>query len=135
MVRMDYAWEDMVEADGSGKFLFPSTAPGKHRLTVYLPLNLRGDQGIGHTDVTVEQGKRVDNAIIQLETLAEARVRMIDAQGNPLSGITAGATWSKDGNGFWTQGTDSGADGWAVLYLYPGSEQYIRGLRQQGQER
>ena len=50
----------------------------------------------------------------------EVRVQFVDAAGAPLEGITAGATWTKNGDGFWTEGTTSDKDGWAVLYLYSG---------------
>jgi len=55
-------------------------------------------------------------------------VQFLDAGGNPLEGMTAGATWTKSGEGFWTQGTESDKDGWAVLFLYPGQVQYVRGF-------
>ena len=44
----------MVEADAEGNFRFPNVPPGKHRLTAYLPNNLRGDRGIGRTEVEVK---------------------------------------------------------------------------------
>ncbi|MHC4798048.1 MAG: carboxypeptidase regulatory-like domain-containing protein [Planctomycetota bacterium] len=128
LVRLDYEWSHMVEADAEGNFLFPYVQPGKHRLTAYLPNNLRGDRGIGHTNVVLQPGKSIPNARIQLETLTEARVQILDAKGNPLEGIAAGATWSKSGDGFWTEGTKSDKEGRAVLYLYPGQVQYVRGF-------
>ena len=131
MVRLDYDWGYMVEADADGRFLFPNVRPGKHQLTAYLPNNLRGDRGIGHVEINVESGKSMENIQIQLETLTEVRVQILDANGNPLEGITAGATWTKNGNGFWTEGTKSDKDGWAVLLLYPGDTQYVRGFRLQ----
>ncbi len=128
LVRLDYDWGYMVEADADGKYLFPNVRPGKHRLTAYLPNNLRGDRGIGHAEINLEPGKSLVNVQIQLETLTEVRVQILDAGGNPLEGITAGATWRKDGNGFWTEGAKSDKDGWAVLLLYPGDTQYVRGF-------
>ncbi len=128
LLRLDYDWDFMVEADAAGRFRFPSVPPGKHRLTAYLPMNLRGDRGIGSTEITTESGKPVEGAKIELEALTEVRVQFVDLWGNLLEGVTAGATWSADGSGFWTEGTKSGADGWAVLYLYPGSKQYVRGF-------
>ena len=41
LVRFDYDWENMVPADAAGNFHFPSVSAGKHRLTAYLPYNLR----------------------------------------------------------------------------------------------
>jgi len=100
LVRLDNSWANMVEADFEGRFHFPFVSPGEHTLT----------------DVE-----------IPLESLAELRVQYLDADGNPLKNISGSATWSKNGHGAWTEGTQSNGDGWAVLYLYPGSVQYIRG--------
>jgi hypothetical protein len=122
----------MVQADSQGNFHFPFVSAGKHRLTAYLPHNLRYDRGIGQTEVEVEQSKPLKDLQIQLEVLAELRVQYLDADGNPLEGITAGATWSRSGEGGWTEGTKSDKDGWAVLYLYPDSVQYVRGFDQSG---
>ena len=132
MVRLDNSWNNMVEADTQGSFYFPFVPPGKHRLTAYLPHNLRYDRGIGQIEVEVEQGKPLEDLQIQLEDLAEARVQYLDADGNPLEGITAGATWSKNGDGGWTEGTKSNENGWGVLYLYRGSVQYVRGFDHEG---
>ncbi|HUW19580.1 MAG TPA: hypothetical protein VMW16_09780 [Sedimentisphaerales bacterium] len=132
MVRLDYGWDNMVEADAEGNFRFPFVSPGKHRLTAYLPHNLRYDRGIGHIEIEVEQGKPLEGLQIQLDDLAEVRVQFLDADGNPLPGITAGATWSNSGDGAWTEGTKSDKDGWAVLYLYPDSVQYVRGFDHSG---
>lgn len=126
MVRLDTSWEMMVETDIEGNFHFPRVGPGEHRLTVYLPHNLRYDRGIGRTTILAVPGEPVKNVQIQLDDLAELRVQYLDAGGNPLPGVTASATWSSDG-GAWTEGTVSDADGWAVLYLYPGDSQYIGG--------
>jgi Carboxypeptidase regulatory-like domain len=126
MVRLDTSWAMMVEADIEGNFHFPRVAPGQHKLTVYLPHNLRYDRGIGRTTINATPGVPLTDVEIQLEELAELRVQYLDAQGNPLPGVTASATWSKDG-GAWTEGTVSDADGWAVLYLYPDDSQYIGG--------
>jgi hypothetical protein len=132
MVRLGTSWDHMVEADAEGCFRFPLVRPGKHRLTAYLPNNLRGDRGIGRADIDVEPGKPLGDVTIQLETLAEVRVQFVDAQGNPLEGITGGATWTTSGDGFWTEGTKSDRDGWSVLYLYPGGVQYVRGFDHAG---
>ena len=127
-VRLDYDWDTMVEADADGNFRFDSVSPGKHRLTAYLPTNLRGDAGIGQAEVTVESGKSIRDVQIQLQALAEVRMQILDAKGNPLEGVTAGATLDRTGDGFWTEGTVSDEDGQAVLYLYPDQVQYIRGF-------
>lgn len=128
MVRLDGKWNNMVGADIDGCFHFPYVSPGKHELTAYLPHNLRGDRGIGRIEIEMEPGKSMDNVQIQLEDLAELRIQYLDADGNPLPGVTAGATWTQDGSGFWTEGTKSDQEGWAVLYLYPDSTQYVQGL-------
>jgi hypothetical protein len=128
MVRLDYSWGNMVEVDADGNFYFPFVSAGKHRLTTYLPHNLRYDRGIGQTEIEVKEGEPVNDIQIQLEDLAEVRVQYLDTDGNPLGGITAGATWSTSGDGGWTEGTKSDEDGWAVLYLYADSTQYVRGF-------
>ncbi|MGD0516918.1 MAG: hypothetical protein ABSA26_05220, partial [Thermoguttaceae bacterium] len=128
LVRLDYDWGKMVEADAEGKFSFPIVPPGKHQLTVYLPTNLRYDRGIGRTQIDVQSQQKLEGVKIRLDDLAEARVQILDARGNPLEGVTAGTTFRSDGNGPWTEGTRSGADGWAVVYLYPGGKQYVRGF-------
>jgi protocatechuate 3,4-dioxygenase beta subunit len=128
MVRLDYSWGNMVEVDAEGNFYFPFVSAGKHRLTAYLPHNLRYDRGIGQAEIEVKAGKPVKDIQIQLENLAELRVQYLDLDGNPLEGITASATWSKNGEGGWTEGTKSDKEGWAVLYLYPDSPQYVRGF-------
>jgi len=125
-VRLDHDWDIMVQADAEGSFRFPNVAPGKHQLTAYFPTNLRGDQGIGRTEVQVKVGEPLSGVQLPLETLAEVRVQFVDAAGAPLEGITAGATWTKNGNGFWTEGTDSDKDGWANLYLYPIKENLLQ---------
>ncbi|UCD50362.1 MAG: hypothetical protein JSW27_22900 [Phycisphaerales bacterium] len=126
MVRLDDDWNTMAEADAEGNFYFPYIAPGEHKLTAYLPHNLRYDRGIGRTTVTVTSGVPLADVEIQLDELAEQRVQYLDADGNPLPGITASATWAQDG-GAWTEGTVSDPDGWAVLYLYTGESQYVGG--------
>jgi hypothetical protein len=128
LVRLDYDWGNMAEADADGNFQFPYVSPGKHRLTAYLPYNLRYDTGIGHTEIDAVPGQPLTNVQVSLEDLAELRVQFLDANGNPLPGITAGATWSPDGSAAWTEGTKSEADGWATLYLYPSQVQYVRGF-------
>ncbi len=125
-VRLDYSWDNMVEADAEGNFCFPNVAPGKHHLTAYLPNNIRGDRGIGRTEVQVKPRERLSGVQLQLDTLAEVRVQFVDPAGAPLEGITAGATWNKNGEGFWTEGTLSDKDGWAILYLYPVKENLLQ---------
>ncbi len=132
LVRLEGSWDNMVEADMNGQFRFPYVAPGKHTLTAYLPYNLRYDTGIGKTNIEVQSGAALSDVRIQLLDLAELRVQYLDANGNPLPGITAGATWSKNGEGGWTQGTVSDVKGWASLYLYPEDEQYLRGFDRSG---
>ena len=132
MVRLDSSWGNMVEVDADGNFSFPFVSVGKHRLTAYLPHNLRYDRGIGQAEIEVQAGKPVEDVPIQLEELAEVRIQYLDADGNPLEGITAGATWSKSGEEGWTEGTKSDKDGWAVLYLYLDSVQYVRGFDSEG---
>jgi protocatechuate 3,4-dioxygenase beta subunit len=132
MVRMDSDWDRMVQADGDGNFTFAYVPPGDHTLTAYLPNNLRGDRGIGRAKITMKPNKELEDVRIELDDLAEARLQIVDADGNPLQGITAGATWSKSGDGFWTEGTTSDADGMAMLYLYPDSIQYVRGFDMKG---
>ncbi len=128
LVRLDYDWGHMVEVGADGSFKFNYVQPGKHRLAAYLPNNLRGDRGIGSVEVQVKDGQPLEDVAIQLETLAEVRVQILDDKGNPLEGITAGATWTKSGEGFWTEGTISDKDGRAVLYLYPDKDQFVRGF-------
>jgi hypothetical protein len=127
LVRLDYRWENMVEAGVDGSFRFPFVSPGKHRLTAYLPHNLRGDRGIGQAEIEVK-GQPIEGVQIQLKPLSELRVQCLDAAGNPMAGITAGATWSISGDGLWTEGTKSDKDGWTILYLYPDEVQYVRGF-------
>ena len=134
MVRLDENWNQMAEADAEGKFFFPSVPEGKHRLTVYLPTNLRYDRGIGRTEINVQPQQKLAGLTIQLDELAEARLQILDAHGDPLEGITAAATWNRAGTGGWTEGTRSGSDGWAVLYLYPGDTQYVRGMDMDAQK-
>jgi hypothetical protein len=128
LVQLDGSWGSMVECDADGRFTFPSVPPGKHRLTAYLPHNLRYDRGIGQTEIVAEPGKSLEGVQVELADLAELRVQYLDAEGNPLEGVVAGATWSQSGDGGWTQGTNSDNDGWAVLYLYPDEVQYVRGF-------
>jgi len=128
VVRLDGKWENMVEAGLDGQFHFAFVPPGKHTLTAYLPHNLRYDRGVGKTQIEVQSGASLTNVQIQLADLAELRVQYLDATGNPLPGITASATWSKNGDGAWTQGTVSDSEGRAALYLYPDSPQYVRGF-------
>ncbi len=128
LVRLDYDWGNMVEVDADGNFQFPYVSPGKHRLAAYLPHNLRYDHGIGRMEIEVAAGQPLTGIQIELDNLAEVRVQYLDADGNPLKGIRAGATWSPSGDGAWTEGTRSDANGWAVLYLPPDQVQYVRGF-------
>lgn len=128
LVRLDGDWNSMAEVNAEGRFYFPLIPLGKHRLTVYLPNNLRYDRGIGRVKIEVKPGQKLEDMKIALEELAEVRVQILDTHGSPLEGITAGATWGRDGSGGWTEGTVSGPDGWALLYLYPGAAQYVRGF-------
>jgi len=128
LVRLDSSWANMVEADFEGRFHFPFVSPGEHTLTAYLPHNLRYDRGIGRVTLDVQPGSPLTDVEIPLESLAELRVQYLDADGNPFKGISGSATWSKNGHGAWTEGTQSNGDGWAVLYLYPNSVQYVRGF-------
>jgi len=128
LVRLDGSWDNMVEADFEGRFHFPFVSSGEHTLTAYLPHNLRYDRGIGRVALDVQPGSPLTNVEIPLESLAELRVQYLDADGNPLKGISGSATWSRNGHGAWTEGTQSNGDGWAVLYLYPNDVQYVRGF-------
>ncbi len=132
MVRLDTSWDMMVEADIEGNFHFPRVAPGEHKLTAYLPHNLRYDRGIGRTTINVTPGAPLEDVEIQIDDLAEQRVQYLDASGNPLPGVSGSATWSPDGRGGWTEGTVSDAEGWAVIYLNPGDSQYIGGFDRSG---
>jgi len=133
LVRLDGSWANMVEADFEGRFHFPFVSPGEHTLTAYLPHNLRYDRGIGRVTLEVQAGRPLTDVEIPLESLAELRVQYLDANGNPLKGISGSATWSRNGHGAWTEGTLSNGDGWAVLYLYPDNVQYVRGFDRSGQ--
>jgi hypothetical protein len=131
MVRLDADWNDMVETDGEGRFRFPLVRPGKHRLTAYLPNNLRG-RGIGSVEVDVQPAQPLEEVEIETDPHVETRVQFVDAGGNPLEGITAGATRTRSGEGFWTEGTKSDGDGRAVLYLRPREIQFVRGFDRSG---
>lgn len=131
-IRLDTDWDQMVETDLEGRFAFPHVASGPHRLTAYLPHNLRYDRGIGRIEINVPADQALEDVTIQLENLAQCRVQYLDMKGDPLADITSGATWSKSGNGGWTEGTVSDSQGWAVLYLYAGQTQYVRGYHQPG---
>lgn len=135
LVRLDGDWKRMAKADGAGNFELRNVTPGRHKLTVYLPTNLRYDRGIGRVEIEVNPGQELEGAPIQLEEMTEVRVQILDAQGNPLEGVTAGATWSENGQGGWTEGYASNADGWALLYLHPGQRQYVAGFDRNSAER
>jgi protocatechuate 3,4-dioxygenase beta subunit len=132
MVRVDSGWGHMIEADGDGTFLFPNVSAGKHKLTAYLPTNLRGDRGIGSTQIEVDPDTPIGGLQIDLDPLALVYAQFIDIHGAPLEGITIGATWSRNGTGLWTEGTRSDVHGWASLYLCPGKTQYVRGFDHSG---
>ncbi len=128
VIVLDYNWDETVEADGDGNFCLPSVLPGKHLLRAFLPYNVRGDRDIGSTEIHVDAGRDLDGVQIQLAGLVETRVMFVDANGNPLRGITAEATWRKrDREGGWRQGTESDKQGRALLYLEPGEVKYVRG--------
>lgn len=131
MVRLNADWNHMVETNGDGGFHFPLVRPGKHRLTAYLPNNLRG-RGIGSVEIDVQPAQPLKDIEVKTDPLIETRVQFVDIGGNPLEGITAGATWTRSGDGFWTEGTKSDADGWAVLYLRPQEVQFVRGFDRSG---
>lgn len=131
-IRLDNSWNQMVETNLEGYFGFPDVAPGPHRLTAYLPHNLRYDRGIGRTEIFVPADHPLEDVVIELENLAQMRVQFLDSNGNPLPGVTAGAAWSKSGGGGWTEGMASDTQGWALLYLYPNSKQYVRGYMNPG---
>ena len=135
LVGLDDLLCKMPETDADGKFYFPFVSPGKHQLYVYLPTNVGNRWGIGRTQINVPADKKLEGVEIALDDLAEARVQFLDAHGNPLEGITAGASFrrdvtsSREGRGVGTIGTRSNADGWAVIYLYifPFGPQYVYG--------
>jgi hypothetical protein len=135
LVSLDDGIGKMPEADGDGKFYFPFVSPGKHQLYVYLPTNVGNRWGIGRTQIVMPADKKLDGVEVALDDLAEARVQFLDAHGNPLEGITAGASFRRDeasgreGSSRRTIGTRSGTDGWAVIYLYifPFGPQYVYG--------
>jgi hypothetical protein len=124
-VRLDLmAWEPMVETDTEGKFTIPNVPAGKHRVTAYLPFNLRTDRGVGHTEVVVKD-KDLADAKLPLETLATIHMKIVDNSGKPLQGVSAAAWWSADHSGVFTEGTKSDEKGMAALYMYPGDLQYV----------
>lgn len=135
LVSLDDGTEKMHEADADGKFYLPFVSPGKHQLLVYLPTNAGNRWGIGRMQINVPKDKKLEGVVVPLDELGEARVQFLDASGNPLEGITAGAslrrdvTGSREGPSMRTIGTRSNADGWAVLYLYifPFGPQYVYG--------
>jgi hypothetical protein len=126
-VVLDGDWENSVFTDASGGFSFSSVAAGKHHITAYLSHNARGDRGIGNAEVQVEAGKPLQDIKMYLEEMAEIRVQFLDSDGNPLEGVLAKATWTKDVDGPHIDGTRSDNQGWAVIYLYPDEAQYIHG--------
>ncbi|MHC4477320.1 MAG: carboxypeptidase-like regulatory domain-containing protein, partial [Planctomycetota bacterium] len=126
-VVLDGDWEDSVFTDASGGFYFSSVAAGKHHITAYLSHNLQGGRGIGYAEVQVEAGKPLQDIHIYLQEMAEVRVQFLDSDGNPLEGVLAKATWTKNVDGPHIDGTRSDNQGWAVIYLYPDEAQYIHG--------
>ena len=135
LVSLDDGVDKMRQADADGKFYFPFVSPGRHQVYVYLPTNAGNRWGIGRTQINVPADKKLEGVTISLDELAEVRVQFLDANGNPLEGITAGAsvrrdvTGSREGQGMGTIGTRSNADGWAVIYVYifPFGPQYVYG--------
>ena len=127
LVRFGEGWESMVSVDATGAFFLPALSPGKHKLTAYLSYNLRGDRGVGSVDIEAEPGQNLAGVELRIMPLVRVNVQYVDEQGQPLEGITGAAAWTKSGDGFWTQGTRSGKDGQATLYLYPGDVQYVFG--------
>lgn len=123
-IRVDLdAWEPMVDTDADGAFTIPNVSEGPHRLTAYLPFNLRTDRGVGHADIEV--GENRDYFELRLETLAVVHMQIQDESGKPLEGISAAAWWTPDHSGVFTEGTKSERQGKANLYLYPGELQYV----------
>ena len=106
-IRLDLReWQPMIPTDAQGQFVLPKVTSGKHRLTAYLPYNLRTDRGVGHVNIDV---KDVDlaNVQLQLETLAVVPLRIVDASGKPLAGISAAAWWTENHSGVFTEGEKS----------------------------
>jgi hypothetical protein len=118
------AWEPMIATDAEGRFVLPGVPEGEHRLTAYLPFNLRTDRGVGHVSIDVKDGD-LENVELPLETLATYGVRIIDEAGKPIPGISAAAWWTENHSGVFTEGTKSDEQGRATLYLYPGQRQYL----------
>ena len=126
-VVLDGDWGNSVITDAGGGFYFSSAAAGKHNITAYLSHNAQGGRGIGNTKVQVEASEQLQDIEIYLEEMAEIRVQFLDSDGNPLEGILAKATWTKNVDGPHINGTISDNQGWAVIYLYPDEAQYIHG--------
>jgi len=126
-VVLDGDWGSSVITDADGSFYFSSVAAGKHNITAYLSHNAQGSRGIGNNKVHVEAAEQLQDIEIYLEEMAEIRVQFLDSDGNPLEGILAKATWTKNVDGPHINGTISDSQGWAVIYLYPDEAQYIHG--------
>jgi protocatechuate 3,4-dioxygenase beta subunit len=126
-VVLDGDWGNSVFTDAGGSFYFSSVAAGEHKITAYLLHNAQGSRGIGNTKVQVETGEQLQDVEIYPEEMAEIRVQFLDSDGNPLEGILAQATWKKNVDRPYINGTISDNQGWAVIYLYPDEVQYIHG--------
>ena len=126
-VVLDGDWGKSVITDAGGGFHFSSVAAGEHKITAYLSHNAQGSRGIGNTEVMVEADEQLQDIEIYPEEMAEIRVQFLDSDGNPLEGILAQATWTKNVDRPYVNGTISDNQGWAVIYLYPDEVQYIRG--------
>jgi hypothetical protein len=134
-IRLDLeSWQPMVPTDAQGRFVLPRVSAAKHRLTAYLPFNLRTDRGVGHVDIEVKDGD-LDNVELPLETLATVHMQIEDGSGKPIEGIAAAAWWTKDHSGVFTEGTRSDKQGKATLYLCPNELQYIGAHDWQGKYR
>jgi len=124
-IRLDLKeWEPMVTTDADGRFVLPQVPDGKHRLTAYLPFNLRTDRGVGHTMIEVK-GSDMGDVQLKLETLSTIHMTITDESGKPLEGISAAAWWTENHSGVFTEGTKSNTQGQATLYLYPEQAQYV----------
>ena len=123
-IRLDLMeWQPMVATDAQGQFVLPKVASGKHRLTAYLPFNLRTDRGVGHVDIEVKDG---DSTACNF---GWKRWPWSPADRRPVRPAAerhfAAAWWTENHSGVFTEGTKSDQDGHATLYLYPDQRQYV----------
>jgi len=116
--------------DANGRFhLDVSLAPGKRTLVACLPWDANSEKGVGSATFKVGERGKSDPVELQIATLAEVRVRYVDAAGNPLEGVqslAAADALARNSAGA-THGTISDSDGWSTLYLYPGGSQSVMG--------